>query len=156
MSSNDTARDTYKLTLLNHINNVSISIFNNIATIINNKYKIENNEFVSIFTNILNTNILPKKQPAKKQAKKTVKKEDYKAKVIENLNKNIIKLQLRRNKYGNYEHPETHFVFDRDSGEIIGKQKDTNIIELTAEDIDTCKLNNFKYKMPIVLRRENE
>jgi hypothetical protein len=55
-------------------------------------------------------------------------------------------ITLRKNKFGNYEHDETQFVFDKETKDVIGKQ-DINgeIIKLTIEDIDICKRMSFKF-----------
>ena len=51
---------------------------------------------------------------------------------------------LRKNKYGNYEHPSTGFVFDKDTKRVYGRQVENNIEKLTDNDIETCKRLNFK------------
>lgn len=70
--------------------------------------------------------------------------------------KKIPHVTLRKNRYGNFEvnggasgdfeHPSTHLVFDRESHLVIGKQKDDQIVPLTAEDIEVCKENSFNIK----------
>jgi hypothetical protein len=53
---------------------------------------------------------------------------------------------LKRNKYGNYEHPETSFVFDKNTQEAYGKQTESCVEPLTGEDIKLCKIMKFKYR----------
>jgi hypothetical protein len=84
---------------------------------------------------------------------KSTKKVDEKLKetpVIKKVISNIPNVLIRRNKFNNYEHPESGFIFDNDTKTIIGKQKnDGSIEDLSSEDIEKCKyLYNFKYKLP--------
>ena len=59
------------------------------------------------------------------------------------------KVAIRKNKYGNYEHPTLKFVFTS-KGVVYGKQEDDKIIDLTKEDIIKCKEEKFKFEMPIL------
>lgn len=68
--------------------------------------------------------------------------------VLSNIVKNTPIIQIRRNKYGNYEHEPTNLIFDKDEKIVIGKQENENIIELTEEDIESCKKFKFNYKLP--------
>jgi len=84
---------------------------------------------------------------------KPSKKVDEKIKqtpVVKKITSDIPSVLIRRNKFNNYEHPESSFIFDNDTKTIIGKQKsDGSIEELSHEDIEKCKyLYNFKYKLP--------
>lgn len=55
---------------------------------------------------------------------------------------------LRRNQYGHYEHPETKFLFDKETKEVFGKQSDTEeVLPLSVEDIEQCKTMNFRVKI---------
>ena len=48
-------------------------------------------------------------------------------------------LTLRRNKWGNYEHPETGLVINKDR-KVFGRQKDTGDLEsITPNIIELCK-----------------
>lgn len=58
-------------------------------------------------------------------------------------------LHIQRNKYNNYEHSETHFIFDELTHHVIGKQKENEIEQLNITDIELCKQLNFKYKLPL-------
>src|SRR3989344_2341101 len=84
---------------------------------------------------------------------KVTKKQELaetKAKIIQELNNHKPKVILKRNNYGNFEHPETKLLFDKVTKEVYGKQSpDSNsVLPLTAEDIESCKLFHFTYKLP--------
>lgn len=64
-------------------------------------------------------------------------------------------MTLRKNKFDNYEHSETKFIFDKTTKEVIGRQLDDGTVaELTVEDIEACKKHSFKYRMPATLTGE--
>jgi hypothetical protein len=55
---------------------------------------------------------------------------------------------IRKNKFENYEHVETGFVFNRETKRVIGKQNlDGTINELTDIDILTCQKYKFQYEV---------
>ena len=57
-------------------------------------------------------------------------------------------LTLRRNKWGNYEHPETGLVINKDR-KVFGRQKDTGDLEpITSDIIELCKEHNLSYVLP--------
>jgi hypothetical protein len=65
--------------------------------------------------------------------------------VVEKLKASVPTVNIRRNQFDNYEHPETSFVFDFKTKKVIGKQNDDGSVEeLTSEDIDTCNKYNFQ------------
>lgn len=51
---------------------------------------------------------------------------------------------LRRNKFGNYEHPATRFVFDKDTKCVFGRQNGNEVVPLSPQEIEICKTLNFK------------
>ena len=53
----------------------------------------------------------------------------------------IIKLSIKKNKWGRFEDPTTHFVFDRATRAVYGVQdpKRDIIYKLTAEDVEICR-----------------
>lgn len=56
--------------------------------------------------------------------------------------------QLRRNNFGNYEHEETHLVFNSDK-KVIGMQKQDGKIEpLCKLHVDLCNKYKFEYIIP--------
>ncbi|MBS0627728.1 MAG: hypothetical protein JSS09_05910 [Verrucomicrobia bacterium] len=76
--------------------------------------------------------------------------------VIQKLTSEAPTVPLRKNKFNNHEHPPTRFVFDTKTEEVIGKQNDSGTVEdLTDEDIQTCKKNKFKYRVPDNLEKNN-
>lgn len=91
-----------------------------------------------------------KKTTKEKTISKIKEKNDkYKNKpVLKNIVQNVPLIQIRRNKYGNFEHEPTNLVFDRDEKIVIGKQVGENIIELSEDDIENCKKYKFSYKIP--------
>lgn len=69
--------------------------------------------------------------------------------VAQKLTANIPHIIIRRNKFNNYEHPETGLIFDNDSQIVIGKQKEDGTVEQLDEDaIDQCNAYKFKFKIP--------
>jgi hypothetical protein len=55
---------------------------------------------------------------------------------------------LRKNKWGNMEHYQTHFVFDSDN-RVVGKQANTNkVLPLTDADMRTCQERDWDYEEP--------
>lgn len=72
-----------------------------------------------------------------------------KNKVIEKLNQMAPTIVCRRNQFGNYEHPPSKLVLDRNTKKVIGKQcEDGSLEELDSDDIEKCKLYKFEYDLP--------
>lgn len=93
----------------------------------------------------------PKTVIEKTQPKKVSKKTEttVETPVIKKLTSNITTVAIRRNQFGNHEHPETSLVFEMKSRKVIGKQNDDGTVaDLTAEDIDTCNQYKFKFIRP--------
>jgi hypothetical protein len=58
-------------------------------------------------------------------------------------------IAIKRNKFNNYEHEETSFVFDNKEKKVYGKQNsDGSISQLTKEDINLCNKYKFAYVIP--------
>lgn len=58
-------------------------------------------------------------------------------------------IAIKRNKFNNYEHEETSFVFDNKEKKVYGKQNsDGSISQLTKEDINLCNKYKFSYVIP--------
>lgn len=89
-------------------------------------------------------------QPEKKSApKKAGGKKKSDPKIIQDIKENTEAIKICRNKWNNYEHQETGLVFDQQSQRAIGKQSDTgDVLELTEDDIETCKKYHFLYLIP--------
>jgi hypothetical protein len=78
-------------------------------------------------------------------------------KVIKKLNDAKPQVVIKRNSHGNYEHPETRLVMDRESKKIMGKQQDDGTVsQLTSEDIDNCKLWKLSYVLPKTLSSDSD
>jgi hypothetical protein len=93
--------------------------------------------------------LVQKTLPTATKTSVTKKETSVTAPVAKVLVANTPQISIRRNQFGNYEHPETSFVFDKQNKKVIGKQNDTgNIDELTAEDIDICNQYKFDYVLP--------
>lgn len=69
--------------------------------------------------------------------------------VVKNLVAKIPTVPIRRNQFGNFEHPETSLVFNNKTQKVFGKQNDDGTVEdLTPEDIDICNKYKFSYQLP--------
>lgn len=97
------------------------------------------------------------KAPAEKKTKapKKEKAEEKEPPVVKKVIDNKVVMAICRNKYGNYEQKETGIVFDS-TREAYGKQKDSVVVPLTLEDIEYCKKNNYKYRLPESLAKSGE
>jgi hypothetical protein len=89
-----------------------------------------------------------KKRDEKKDKKKGKKGEADEKKIIDCIKSKITVVAVRKNKYGNVEHPPTQLVFSDDCSVVIGKQSDEKILNLTPDDIEECKKYNFNYILP--------
>lgn len=82
--------------------------------------------------------------------KKSTKKKlpEKEPEVIKKMTSSKSSTTIRRNAHGNYEHPETHLIFDPDR-KVIGKQgSDGNVLPLSVEDVEQCKKFGFDYSLP--------
>lgn len=87
----------------------------------------------------------PKPKPKKKTEEKKV--DPSSTRILKKVLANKPSLCIRRNQFGNYEHPETHLVFvDK---QVVGRQNENgDIDELSKEDIQSCNKFKFSYKLP--------
>ena len=59
---------------------------------------------------------------------------------------------LVMNDFGNYEEETTHFIFDPNSKMVVGIQlPDGAIRELNKDEVETCKLRQYDYQLPLNL-----
>jgi hypothetical protein len=87
------------------------------------------------------------KAEPKSKAKAAAKKPE--PSILKKLTQTASKIVIKRNSFDNYEHVDTHFVFNRDDQIVIGKQMpDGMVIDLDDDDIETCKKYNFDYRIP--------
>jgi len=85
------------------------------------------------------------------------KNKKSKASILQKISSQIPSIELRKNKYGNYEHFDTHFVFCKINKIVIGKQSDDgSISQLTPVDINICNKYKFKYTLPENLAEDDE
>ena len=97
---------------------------------------------------------LVSKSNEKKKKKK--KKELKTPPVIKKINASIPAIQIRKNKFGNYEHVDTGLIFNKHTKKVIGKQhSDGQIIELSHSDIDLCNKYKFSYNLPENLNKKS-
>ena len=90
--------------------------------------------------------------------KKKVKKNTVKEvpKIIKKLSDNISTIQIRKNQFGNFEHSETKFIFNKETQQVIGKQnEDGTIDDLEKSDVELCHKFKFKYIIPENLNKNN-
>lgn len=83
--------------------------------------------------------------------KSSTKKSSTKKKpaIVKNIMKTVPVIAIRKNQFGNHEHPETHLVFDKKLKKVVGVQQDDGAITpLTKSDIDMCNKFKFEYVMP--------
>ena len=86
------------------------------------------------------------KAKSKAKSKNSGKKE---SKLISNMVKKVPVIAIRKNQYGNHEHPETHLVFDDKLKKAVGIQRDDGTVaQLTKADIDLCNKFKFSYVLP--------
>ena len=95
------------------------------------------------------------KKPAASKAKKASEAKEKDTPAVKKLSEGKTKLALTKNKQGNYEHVETRLVFDKNTKEVIGRQSEKGIEDLTTEDIETCKSHSWKYRVPTTLTSKN-
>lgn len=69
--------------------------------------------------------------------------------VVNKLVEKIPIIEIKKNKFGNYEHHESSLVYDNKTQKMYGKQNsDGSISKLTKDDIDTCNKYKFSYIIP--------
>jgi hypothetical protein len=89
-----------------------------------------------------------------KKKDKVINKKVETIKVINKLMKIKPTLEINRNKFGNFETPN-NLVYDINSKEIIGFQNTNGSIrDLIKTEIEWCKDNNLKFKLPFNLNIE--
>lgn len=93
----------------------------------------------------------------KDEKKDKVEKKDKSPPVVKKLVEKLIpNITIKRNKFDNFEHQETGFVFNNKTQKVYGKQNEDGTIEdLTSEDIDLCNKYKFSYIIPDNLDKKN-
>ena len=61
-------------------------------------------------------------------------------------------IQIRKNKFNNFEHVETGLIFNKKEQKVIGMQeKDGTVRSLNSNDIELCNKYKFNYELPEML-----
>lgn len=69
------------------------------------------------------------------------------------VHKAVPPIALHRNKFGNFEHPDTNFVFNEKTEKVYGRQNADGIVSpLTVDDINLCNKFKFTYDIPLNLK----
>jgi len=77
--------------------------------------------------------------------------------VVNKLVEKIPVIEIKKNKFGNYEHQKSSLVYDNKTKKMYGKQNpDGSISKLTKDDINTCNQYKFPYNIPDNLAEDNE
>lgn len=107
------------------------------------------NEPVSSTIKTVATKKSKEEQPLNKFTKEELK---------EKIEKRTTEIEVRRNKFGNWEHQGSGILIDRDTRKAFAKQNsDGSQSPLTSEDIDLCKSIGFKYALPDnIVSNEND
>jgi hypothetical protein len=93
--------------------------------------------------------VVESKQSTKKKSLKTKSDKVSDTPVAKLLTASVPTVAIRRNQFGNHEHPETSLVFDKKTKRAIGTQNDKGgINDLTTEDIDICNQYKFPFDLP--------
>lgn len=105
--------------------------------------------------------LLGKDSPSPKKSSSNKKKNESKVvettPVAKKLTAKVPTVAIRRNQFGNHEHPETSLVFDKKTKKVIGKQNDDGTIDdLTKTDIDICNQYKFEYTTPDNLEKKTK
>jgi hypothetical protein len=91
------------------------------------------------------TSVAATKKSKEEQPLNKFTKEELKEKI----EKRTTEIEVRRNKFGNWEHQGSGILIDRDTRKAYGKQNnDGSVSPLTSEDICLCKTVGFKYLLP--------
>jgi len=85
------------------------------------------------------------------------KEKDSKPPVLKKLVEKIPVIEIKKNKFGNFEHSDTSLLYDNKSDKIYGKQNsDGTVAKLTKDDIDLCNKYKFSYVIPENLDNDDD
>lgn len=88
------------------------------------------------------------KAPAKSAKSKNESKESAST-AVQSLKDSAPMFTVKKNKFGNYAHEGTGFLFNRETQKVFGRQKpDGSIAPLVAEDIEACRSLGFSFDLP--------
>lgn len=102
-----------------------------------------------LFSRLVNGDKTPNNKPVVPSKPAITKKKVDTQDVIKQLKANVSSsVQLRRNTFGNYQHPHSDLIFNEQK-KVYGVQKDDGTVEkLNEESIDLCNKYNFDYVIP--------
>ena len=85
------------------------------------------------------------------------KNKEEKTNIVNKLVEKIPVIEIKKNKFGRFEHFESSLLYDNISKKIYGKQNsDGSVSNLTKEDIDTCNKYKFTHVTPDNLNSREE
>ncbi len=103
------------------------------------------NETPAVPKTAAKTSVAATKKSKEEQPLNKFTKEELKEKI----EKRTTEIEVRRNKFGNWEHQGSGILIDRDTRRAFAKQNlDGTQSPLTSEDIELCKSIGFKYVLP--------
>jgi hypothetical protein len=77
--------------------------------------------------------------------------------VIKKIKSSLDSIIIKKNKWDNYEHTPTGFIFNPNTKVVIGKQEgDGGVVQLNKTDITICNQYKFKYNLPSNLGNEDD
>jgi len=107
------------------------------------------------FTSLTLDNMKPVEKPVKKP-KKAKKEEPKVLSMLKNrLRAETPQVKIVVNDDGQYEHMDTHFIFNTLKQVIGHRRDDGNVYSLTPEMINECKRYKFQYMLPLNLQKQN-
>ena len=147
-----------------------MDLINQFASIIANKYNLDQNDLIETWNNAskeyiklskielqnlckekglkvsgTKTDLMLRLQGGEVEVKKTTKKKHIPL-ILQKILHHAPKINVKRNQHGNYEDPDTHLCFSESSMKVIGKQLDDGTMgELSEEDKLLCDRNMFEY-----------
>ncbi len=58
-------------------------------------------------------------------------------------------LLARQNEHGNFEDPITHFVFDRETKQVVGRQTGPSVGKLSMNDVRLCRKKGLDFRADV-------
>ena len=105
-------------------------------------------ELINLLIGSSGSSSTPTPKP-KAKTSSTVKEVEKAPAIIVQIQSKIPNIPIRRNQFGNHEHAETSFIFDKKTKNVIGKQNKNGTIDvLTKHDIEICNKMKFIFDLP--------
>lgn len=90
-----------------------------------------------------------KEKASAKSAKSKNESKESDSTAVQSLKDSAPMFTVKKNKFGNYAHEGTGFLFNRETHKVFGRQKpDGSIAPLVAEDIEACRSLGFSFDLP--------